>query len=90
MGKTEPKTEFPRKYTSQCCGKASHETQHNAVLAAHKLARKEPSKIFRPYHCPYCRAWHVGAVDRLFPVKKENKLHNIKKSVVNDTRIEFV
>jgi hypothetical protein len=53
-----------RRYVKECAGKIRHETEEDALHAAHETAKIDPSAALRPYHCWICYGWHVGSVGK--------------------------
>ena len=54
-----------KKVFPSCSGKVCHPTEHGALIAARKIAGKEPGVAFKPYYCSICQGWHVGSVGRV-------------------------
>ena len=46
-------------FASQCLGKKNYTMQEARRMA--KMAKLR-HQVLQPYHCPYCKGWHVGNV----------------------------
>lgn len=62
-------TKPPDDARSQCQGKEAM-TWAVAKAVMDRMPSGMPRKKRHAYHCPHCRAWHVGGVKR---IKREGK-----------------
>lgn len=51
---------------TMCDGKAGYPT----FGVAQEIAGRKRKRRGEPYHCPYCKSWHVGRSKRLRKPKK--------------------